>query len=294
MKAFRVMTLLLALCLGAAPAAAAALPRDPAGERLTPGEEIEARELARLFVERFRETNDIAPLVEELFVEDFAERLRHDADGAPMCFLRREVALRAAPAELREFYVAEFNFFVLTLEHWMSRPEGPGGDGEGEPTLEQMYPREVAEVLRSEPLFAAYITGDKPAPEEPGAAESGEAKPDGAKGEGDDDDRFVTSLTMLRELTSLTGKAVGALRPHVPPFALMIEARRETIGDEHLCEIDAPYAETREDSFYGFPAGTRFIRLDVEPLHDLQLQLYAVRVEDGRLRILAAFPVLGD
>ena len=308
MRTLSVITLLLALCLGATPAAAA-LPRpsqERAGGRLTPDEEQEARELADAFVKRFRETNDIAPLVEELFVEDFAERLRHDVNGVPLCLLRREVALRAAPAELREFYVAQFNFLALSLEYWMSRPEGAGG-GEEEPTLEQMYPHEVVGVLRREPHFAAFITGDKSAPEEPDeeraepvesslsdAAKSDEEKFDKAKRKADDEERFVKSLDALREVTTTAEKAAKALRLSVPPFAYMLEAQRETIADEDLPEADAPGAETFEQAFYGFPAGTRFIRLNVEPLYGLQMQLYAVRVKDGRLRITAAFIALGD
>ncbi len=305
MKTLGVVTLLLTFCLVATPAAARTrLTQEGEAERLTTEEEQEARALAHLFVERFRETNDITPLVEELFVEDFAERLRLDSDSLPMSFLRREVALQATPAELRKFYAAGFNFIVLTLEHWLSRPEEPDGV-EGDPTLEQMFPHEVASVLRSDPHFAAFITGEDPASGEPKkeAAESSAESPDAAgpdeakskdeKRDNDDDDRFVTSLTMLREMTLTTEKAAEALRPHVPPFASMLEAQRERIADEDLTEVDTPHLERFGEAFYGFPTGTRLIHLHVEPLHDLRLQLYAVRV-DGRLRILAAFPVLGD
>lgn len=307
MKARAVIILLLIYCLGASPAAAGArFAKRAARAQLTTEEESAAREFGRRFAERFRETNDIAPIVEEMYVEDFADRLRHDDEYLPMCFLRREVAAQATPAELRKFYVAQFNFVTLTLAYWMTRPEGPGGDAQEEPTLEQMFPPEVFGLLSSSPHFAAYITGEKPAAETPdekaadaggpaaaSAAAPGEAKPGEAKKDERDADRIVTSLAVLREMTATTELAVEALRPHVPPYVVLREALRAKGDDTDYEEVHTPHLETREEPFYGFAPGTRFVCVTVEPLHNLQFQILAVTV-GGRLKIVTAMPVLGD
>ena len=53
------------------------------------------------------------------------------------------------------------------------------------------------------------------------------------------------------------------------------------------------YVETREEEYYGFPPGTRLIRINVAPAHDVQFSLLLVG-EGGRLRILHAAPCFGD
>jgi hypothetical protein len=70
--------LTLVALLAAAPA------RATAAEELTEDEAREARELAKQFEERISETGDVGPLVSDLFVADFAERLRHEREQTPM------------------------------------------------------------------------------------------------------------------------------------------------------------------------------------------------------------------
>jgi hypothetical protein len=65
--------------------------RSESESKLTPAEEQEARELAAQFVRRFRETDDIAPLVDEMFVNDFAAS----------CFSRPSARRRAPVRRLR-------------------------------------------------------------------------------------------------------------------------------------------------------------------------------------------------
>jgi hypothetical protein len=68
-------------------------------EKLTPEEEREARALAGEFIRRLDETGDVTPLLSELYINDFAERLRED-DGVEELFplaVRREVAAQATP-----------------------------------------------------------------------------------------------------------------------------------------------------------------------------------------------------
>ncbi len=295
MKTHAAIALLLTFCLGAMPAAAhPRLTQENEHEKITPEEEREARKLASLFVKRFRETNDIAPLIDELFVEDVGKRLRYDTEGIPMIFVERDVAWQAAPAELSRFYIAQFNFVTLTLEYWMTYPHVLEADDEDarEPELEQMFPSEVAGVLRSDPNFSAFINGEGAAEKESSETEEGVGSASGPSDQ-ETDEIFIKTLTALREVTLTTEKAADALRPHVPPFPVLREALKDRIDDKNLVEVHAPSLETHEEAFYGFPPATRFICLKVEPVHNLQVDLCMV-VIDGRIRIVAAFPVVSD
>lgn len=160
----------------AAPAA-----RDGAGG-LTEREGREARELAERFLERLRAADDLAPLVEEMFVADFGERLRRETGAFPMLLVAPGVLARAEPEALRRFYVAEFNYLSLLLQHYSVRQQE--------------------------------------------SEESGR----------DDDDLTLEEI---------------------------------------------------------FPPGTRFARAQVEPVHDLRIDLLMVE-EAGAMRLVSAFPVLGD
>jgi hypothetical protein len=315
----------LALLLSATtPSAARVRARqDEAANKLTPDEARDARELGLRFLERLRETDDIAPLVEELFVKDFDERLRlDDGDNLPMTFVRREVALQASPEELRRFYVAEFNFFSLTLEYFGVREKerrDAGLEDEEEDSIENMFPPDVVACLKDDPFFIATVAQEKEdrkrlemteraAQDTDVAGDASDTKGAGdANNTGDagkatgqektteqkDEDVVIKSLADLRAATDATEKAAKALRPYVPSLLKLREMQREWIDDKDFRELYDPDLETRDEVAYGLPAGTRFVRVNVEPVGDLQFYIVMVE-EDGRLRILNAFPCLGD
>lgn len=292
-------------------------------QTLTPAEECEARELAARFVERFRQTDDIAPLVEELFVKDFGERLRHDDGSLPMHFVRREVARQASTEELRRFYVAEFNFFSLTLEYSMLQAQqrrDAGLEDDNEDSIEGMFPPDVLACLKDDPIFSTIIAEEEAkerkelaeraaqdtnvgaagdardtqgADDTSGAGEAGKATEQKESPEQEDEDVLVNSLADLRAAASATEKAAKALRAHVPYLLTLRRMQRERVDDEDFKEIHDPRLDTRDEAAYGFPAKTRFIVTNVEPLHDLQFYLVMVEA-DGRLQILSAFPIFGD
>jgi hypothetical protein len=236
------------LALAALPALAPARQGRPA-EEVTPEEEREARDLARQFVKRLREHNDIAPLVEDLFVRDFPSRLRREREQVPMLFVAPEAAARATDDELKRFYVAEFNFFSLTLAYLMTRPEaGEDDEEEDSDSPENWYPPEVIQVLREDPIISAAI-----------ALEKAEAAAE------EDEDNFIKDLASLRAATVTAGKAAGVMRAYVPEFSALRRAQEAGVPEEAFEDVHAMYLDTREEEHLGFPPFTRFVRVNVEP-----------------------------
>jgi hypothetical protein len=285
-KKFLSLLLALVTLLAAAPV------RAQAAEELTAEEEREARELARQFAERTRETNDVGPPVAALFVADFAERLRHERDRMPMNFVEPEVSRRATDEELRGFYVAQFNFFSLTLAYWMTTADmGESDDGDDGWNLEKMYPPEVAGVLRSDPTIAGFVAKHEA---NEALKASGAPAPEGEQEE-EVDERFVKDLSTLHTVTATGSKAAEALRPYVPPYSSIRRAQeeKEEAPPDEFEEVHTPHLESEGCGEFGLPDGTRVIQIQVEPARDMQFSLLMVRA-DGRLRILYAFPVFGD
>ncbi len=80
-------------------------------EQLTPEEKREAIQLANDFKARFEQTLDLAPLIDEFFISDFAGRLRVD-DKIEQIFplsMTRQVAAEATQEEIVRMYVASIN-----------------------------------------------------------------------------------------------------------------------------------------------------------------------------------------
>jgi hypothetical protein len=267
---------------------------------MTPEEEREARELARQFVEHLREHNDVSPLVEELFVGDFASRLRRERKELPMLFVAPEAAARAGDDELKRFYVAEFNFFSRTFAYWMTRAQSSGGsdqddeDGDSD-ALETWYPPDVLGVLKDDPFMAAAIAQAE-RPEEEEEEQAAEDKAAGAGSERrprEEDERYIKDLFMLRSAAETMGKAAGVLRAHAAEFSALRRAQEASVPQGAFEDIHVMFIDTREEEYLGYPPGTRLIRVNVEPAHDVQFALTLVR-EDGGLRVLHAFPCFGD
>jgi hypothetical protein len=311
---------LLALTLPCAARVRVSVREDDGANKLTPDEEREARELAASFLERLRQTDDVAPLVEELFVSDFDERIaKKDKDyDLPMAFVSREVALQASPEELRRFYVAEFNRFSLILEYyWFRAVERSDAESEDEDddSIEKMFPPDVVACLKDDPLYAKLIEEEQAEErarkesaerdgQDTGAGATNDTNSADTNNEGkateqenqpdqEDEDVFVKSLADLHAATNATEKTTRALRAYVPSLIMLRQMQRERNDASDSVEIHDPDLDATDRVGYGFPAETRFIHIHVEPLNDLHFFLVMVKA-DGRLRILYAFPVIGD
>jgi hypothetical protein len=298
-----IIVCLLAVALIATSAARPPVASARAGLLATPEEEGEARELVLALVKRFHETGDIAPLAREFFVGDFAERPRAEGDGdapdTPTRHLEREVLRQASPEELRSFYVAELNLICAVVIYMTSRynereAAGVRDDGD-EVELTDELPREVVELLKTD--AARFVLAADERDEKCSHAKDGDAVDcDGNAVTAEDCGPPVKSVTQLREVTTALGKAVAALRAHMPPPRTVFkeEARRTKDEEVEHFHVYRPRLWVTDEEYLGCPPGTRLISAEAQPLLALQFRFQLIRV-DGRLRVLSMAAVLdGD
>ncbi len=113
MKRRRLALFCIALVLGAnlnLPAAAIQPTQDQSvDQKLTAQEKREAISLARMFVERLRETRDITPLISEFFVQDFSPQ----NSMLPFEDVASDVIASLSSEEMLRRYAGEFNLVYL-------------------------------------------------------------------------------------------------------------------------------------------------------------------------------------
>jgi hypothetical protein len=241
-------------------------PADKEEEKITAQEEQEARELVAQLTTRWQETEDIGPLVEEFYVSDFAERLRHEPQLFYFTELKEELLTQATPPELRRHYVAMTNFVHLVFRLYTVYESTRTKDDEQELDLKRIIPVNILNVFESNPNLKALMdeeTGDQ------AEGQTGQEAQEQATGKG------IKNIEQLHLLTNALEQAVVLLRDHVRtlPATLsareIVRARRSEEGSSAEEEDDPlkPHSYTLSEEFYGYPAGTRLICVDLLPLH---------------------------
>ncbi|MBA3806003.1 MAG: hypothetical protein H0X14_09875, partial [Acidobacteria bacterium] len=237
-------------------------------EQITPEEEREARELAALLTRRWRETEDIAPLINEFFVSDFADRLRHEPELFLFTELKEEQLTPEDRDDLLRHYIAMSNFLHLMVRvyevHWPLAKSAKEGE---EPDLEKMLPANVLDVIKSDPTLSAIYaeeTGEKA--EAPNQSEETSAE-----------ERSVNTIERLRGLTNALERAVALLRDYVKTLPssltaseLMMMKEQESDKDSESAENDdplRPHLHILSEDFYGYSSGTRLICINILPFH---------------------------
>jgi hypothetical protein len=279
---------------------ALASPRDD--KKLALEEEKEARELALSFVKRFHETGDIAPLMDEFFVADFAERLRTEQedevpDELPTQYLEREVLRQASPKDLRRFFVTEFNLTsaivgFVSVRDDERRAKGVADD-EGGSTLKNELPAEV--VKRLEPDTTQIFDGERG--ERCAHARAGEATDcEGRIVKAEDCKPPIKNVAQMLKVTSAWEAAAAELRRRIPPLKSIFENEEKSVHDEvgdHY-DIYSPQVWAADRTYFGCTPGTRLIYVAAQALLLLQFRFELIRV-DGQLKILSVAAVIdGD
>ncbi|HYP00080.1 MAG TPA: hypothetical protein VER76_07805 [Pyrinomonadaceae bacterium] len=257
--------------------------------RLTAEEEQEAISFAERFVRRMQETNDLAPLVGEMFVADYAARLHREALNKSLFLMNKSVAQQASPEELARYFVALNNCgYVVGLV--VARYEEPhatsddGGEGEGKFFRADLTG--ILDVLKNDPILASLF-----------GAEQKEGAGENRPGEGvnkpyadEDDDEPIRTVEQLRHVTSTLEKASVLARRHLDALAVKpsyLESHKGANEEENwAAERDRmkPRVWMLNEEFYGYPKETRFLCVNVLLYH-----MDLIRV-DGKLKILALYP----
>jgi hypothetical protein len=271
--------------------------KEPA--RLTPEEEKDAGVLAADFEKRISETNDIKPLIDEMFVADFAERLRVTEAPGDFIFIpvRDDVEKRLDRGDLLRAYAASMNFFFLMSRLYVVALDARTRDGRCkvdeedeagcEPTFSEIFPPPVMEVLERNPLLTGLAA----------ELEKEESPNDGSQGPQDNhDERTVENVEQFHSLVATLEEAGDKMREQLKNSP-SLSSTHEMLVDLRAKRVKA--AENDEDSredgvrprltiltkeFFGYPPGTRLICVSsVLPFH-----LDLVRV-GGQLKVAAAY-----
>ena len=133
---------------------------------LTPEEEREAFALVEKFIVHMEKTQDVTPMIKELYVSDFPERLQQDDMGSlfPLA-LTPEVAAQATPDELQRVYAASINATHLGMTLYMAaylKRKQAGRDvnvnaEEDEYTIAELVPPGVIKLIQSDPVLAKLL-----------------------------------------------------------------------------------------------------------------------------------------
>ncbi|HWT01981.1 MAG TPA: hypothetical protein VN256_17160 [Pyrinomonadaceae bacterium] len=254
-----IIFLLVAALANVTPAAAGSAAGDTADEQLTAEEERETNELARRFIRRMGETNDVAPVADELFAADFLDRHLGAADDEPLIFISRSLARRLARDEVRRYYVAGINFWYLNALYVYGR--FPIADL---PETGRLYSPALARlVARLDGVFKKLEQDD-------------EGRPDAE----------ARTAALLRESLGALEKANALLRAEVEGRKLARSALyQKAVADwDEQFRHFKPWAGECDEGCYGLPAGARLIIVNVP-----SFQLKFARVA-GDMKIVSAMP----
>lgn len=268
---------------------------EDANPKLTEEEEREAIAVGERFVRRLQETGDVAPLLRELFVADYAERLRRQESSVrPHLLLGKSVAAQASEEELKRYYIALNNAGylggLLSASYEASQTKDEVDGKEHEPKLEELLPPDIMLLFKNDPILAS-LTEEQgseriQSEEEPTRPNemTGETAPEKESGNAP-----IQTLEQLRNFTSTLEEAARLSRKHLAalPTRLNWLDRHEGADEEENWEKErewmSPRAWVLREDFYGYPEGTRIICMKVLCFH-----MDVVRVE-GELKILALY-----
>ena len=270
--------------------------------KITAEEEREVREVAERFVRRMEETNDLAPLIGEMFVADYAARLHREAVNKPLFLMSKGIAEQAGVDGLARYQLALNNCWyaggLLLLRHKLTGAKDADDDDgdeaeDGMGFFRKALPPDIVELFENDPILKRWSV-------EEANAEAEENTPDnqagrfGANNEGritrpdeNDDDGPIRSVDELRAFTSTLELGATLARRHLgrsSPKPALLESLRgaddvENPGAERDRMRPRAWLLTRE--FYGYAKDTRIFCANVLLYH-----MDLVRV-GGKLKVLA-------
>jgi hypothetical protein len=274
-------------------------------QRLTPEEEQEARTLVEHFNERLQATSDIGPLVDEMFIKDFSERLRQaHAGGVFWVFLNKSVIASASSDELLRYYIASMNSFQLyfSLYEVLERSRKQSEDKEEELKPKDVLSPEIISVLLSDPTLAALVKEAEEEDEDDRAKEddSNQSAENGDSAQAasttaeaaattatkKDENEIIKSVAQLNSISATLEKANELMRKRLASQLSILPTllNNEDAENQPGSQQDALRFNltTLDEGEFGYPKGTQVIHVDALPYC-----LHLIRI-DGQLKILSA------
>jgi hypothetical protein len=262
--------------------------------KITAEEEQEAREFTERFMRRLLETNNVAPLLGEMFVQDYAVRLRQEASNKPLALLSESAVRQASGEELVRYqlalnnslYLASLLFVAYKTAHETGEDEEDDDEDAADmASYKDVLPPEIIELGKNDPVLKALFEEET----EERAAET----PSGAAGEKSDaedtDAERIKTAEQLRNFTSTLEQAIALARKHLAasPLKPTLLDRHKGANEEEKWKAERealkPRAWTLAQEFYGYPKGTRIFCVNAAIYH-----MDLIRV-DGKLKVLALY-----
>ena len=266
--------------------------KDKEAQQLTPVEEREAREIAQALLKRVVTGDDPKPLMSELLAAGIPEMLRREireqeTESLVINFVKPEVAAQARLEDLRAYYVAFMDFGIVfhqldllnKFERKRAGRRGPSDEDE-KAMLARLLPKSSIEIMRGEPLLASGFLGEEPEREQ-ASNTSPEAE--------EESDVTIDSVQRLRAFTSALEQITDKTRAHLKELPSWRRAAgylpdADSAGDSTSSDEMTFEVNILEESFLGYPKGTRLICVKAQMLHVDLLNV------GGRLRFVTLSP----
>lgn len=272
--------------------------------KLKPEEEREAIELIERFTSRYEETNDLTPLLDEFFVEDFAaRRAKYPEAWLPYAFICHQAAGEASEKEWRRYYAAMINLWYWGSRLYHASDVAEREDASEKEIFEAVLSPEILGVLKEDFIFMEMFGDEDEKRKAKGSEECNtfecacspenlpqdkDAAPQASMAKetdkGEDYGISVKTVERMNRLSAMMEKAVSMM--HEKWEKLKKVAANKPIQNYSLSsyeeKIESPYVTIVDEDFFGYPAGTRLICYQAFGLH-----LCMIRDHDGRLKILS-------
>lgn len=274
--------------------------------KLLPEEEREALSLVARLKERLRATGDFGPIVDEMFVRDFQERLwQVSRDWLPWAFLDEILPSYASREGLRRYYVAWMNFYavIYQLAAALKALKKEAGVDKYEVKARDIFSPEIVNVLTSDRTLARFAkefieeehedesakdagsnqTAEDKISTEAAGTQATEAETSGTS-DGDDGAGLIKTPRQLEDVSATIEKANELLRKRLSVMTTALPTApppgdvQEEKGEEESSYL---YPTTLDEDEYGFPQGTRVIHAEASSFCVLLIRI------DGRLQILS-------
>lgn len=258
-------------------------PRRPSAEEEA-AEEAEARELVGRALARLRETEDIAALFDDLFVRDFAARLRSDTRAYPFeDVVTPSVVAEATDDELRRLHAAVTNCLSALLRRGglrraLREASGRDDDGADEDEMKAAFD----ELLRAEPALAAVAAelGLRAGADADGGADEGALMPTAKTVR-----QMRGRILLFERMARLVRESAAGLEGRLAAFGVGAEVAR---GE---AKIDWVSSDVFYEARHGYREGAPNVRAQARVFPGVVLRLTLVR-EGARLKLLSAEPLL--
>jgi len=290
MKAQTILVLLLILCLALGSTARPLFAQEEARDatQITVEEKQEVLEVAERFVRRMQETNDLAPLIGEMFVSDYAERLCQEATDKSLLFMKKNVVRQASWEELARYQIAlnTSGYVVGLLIAEYEESHAKTDEGEDREDFANTLPPDILALFKNDSLLTSLFEKEQ-------KAQAGKNKLGGQLIQTDQDGNLyepIQSIEQLRNLTSTLEQAGILARKHLDALAVKPShlKRHKGANEEENWEAERDWIRPRAwvltREFFGYPEGTRIFCANVLIYH-----MDLVRV-DGKLKVLALYP----